>query len=355
MPGLRRTWSPSASCRRWPGPLALTTPSTGRAAASRTQVPRPPWVLCTRRPMLCLRLKGLEKTASGLKPRRRRRTAGWKSSGGCRRSGSGWSRSAGSGSCVRPPTVSSATGNRTVSPALRGSVSNRKWFRGAERSRSLSPSSRQTHGSSSGRRRGPCPPHPSPAPSQAGCRAPSCRSSSPSLRPTSAESQLSHVKLPQGPWQVQQQDASSEHASCYPGLSGKGLCARALYDYQAADETEISFDPENLITGIEVIDEGWWRGYGPDGHFGMFPANYVELIETAQPREAMWTERTPKRGSPWSKEKKRSPYRLACSTDLGDAKDILVKSLKVVRCYSQVYLEAYTSVVTVAKEVLVGA
>lgn len=47
----------------------------------------------------------------------------------------------------------------------------------------------------------------------------------------------------------------------------------------AADETEISFDPENLITGIEVIDEGWWRGYGPDGHFGMFPANYVELIE----------------------------------------------------------------------------
>lgn len=49
--------------------------------------------------------------------------------------------------------------------------------------------------------------------------------------------------------------------------------------HPAADDTEISFDPENLITGIEVIDEGWWRGYGPDGHFGMFPANYVELIE----------------------------------------------------------------------------
>ncbi|KFW74381.1 Drebrin-like, partial [Manacus vitellinus] len=46
-----------------------------------------------------------------------------------------------------------------------------------------------------------------------------------------------------------------------------------------ADDTEISFDPENIITNIEMIDEGWWRGYGPDGHFGMFPANYVELIE----------------------------------------------------------------------------
>uniref|UniRef100_A0A8C9FFJ8 Drebrin like n=1 Tax=Pavo cristatus TaxID=9049 RepID=A0A8C9FFJ8_PAVCR len=64
-----------------------------------------------------------------------------------------------------------------------------------------------------------------------------------------------------------------------PELAGKGLCARALYDYQAADDTEISFDPENIITNIEMIDEGWWRGYGPDGHFGMFPANYVELLE----------------------------------------------------------------------------
>lgn len=81
---------------------------------------------------------------------------------------------------------------------------------------------------------------------------------------------------------VEQQGAGSGHIDDYmqsPGFNGQGLCARALYDYQAADDTEISFDPENLITGIEVIDEGWWRGYGPDGHFGMFPANYVELIE----------------------------------------------------------------------------
>ncbi|XP_077418245.1 drebrin-like b isoform X3 [Vanacampus margaritifer] len=58
----------------------------------------------------------------------------------------------------------------------------------------------------------------------------------------------------------------------------RGICARALYDYQAADDTEISFDPDEIISGIEMIDEGWWRGYGPSGHFGMFPANYVELV-----------------------------------------------------------------------------
>ncbi|XP_056592488.1 drebrin-like a isoform X1 [Triplophysa dalaica] len=58
----------------------------------------------------------------------------------------------------------------------------------------------------------------------------------------------------------------------------QNICAKALYDYQAADETEITFDPGDVITGIEIIDEGWWRGYAPDGHYGMFPANYVEII-----------------------------------------------------------------------------
>ncbi|KAK9968645.1 hypothetical protein ABG768_002960 [Culter alburnus] len=58
----------------------------------------------------------------------------------------------------------------------------------------------------------------------------------------------------------------------------QNICARALYDYQASDDTEITFDPDDIITGIEMIDEGWWRGYSPDGHYGMFPANYVELL-----------------------------------------------------------------------------
>ncbi|XDV48388.1 hypothetical protein PO909_017807 [Leuciscus waleckii] len=69
-----------------------------------------------------------------------------------------------------------------------------------------------------------------------------------------------------------------EPNKAYETVVDRGVCARALYDYQAADDTEISFDPDDIITGIEMIDEGWWRGYSPDGHFGMFPANYVELI-----------------------------------------------------------------------------
>ncbi|XP_041792671.1 drebrin-like b isoform X1 [Chelmon rostratus] len=75
-----------------------------------------------------------------------------------------------------------------------------------------------------------------------------------------------------------QMEESNSYEVTAEEASDRGICARALYDYQAADDTEISFDPDEIITGIEMIDEGWWRGYGPDGHFGMFPANYVELI-----------------------------------------------------------------------------
>lgn len=59
-----------------------------------------------------------------------------------------------------------------------------------------------------------------------------------------------------------------------------GIIAYALYDYQAAAEDEISFDPGDVITHIEMIDEGWWKGlHQPTLLYGLFPANYVQLKE----------------------------------------------------------------------------
>uniref|UniRef100_A0A8D9DS04 Drebrin-like protein n=1 Tax=Cacopsylla melanoneura TaxID=428564 RepID=A0A8D9DS04_9HEMI len=62
-------------------------------------------------------------------------------------------------------------------------------------------------------------------------------------------------------------------------IEGPGQQAQALYDYQAADETEISFEPGDIITHIDQIDAGWWQGLSPDGTYGLFPANYVQLLE----------------------------------------------------------------------------
>ncbi|CAL1616131.1 unnamed protein product [Knipowitschia caucasica] len=110
--------------------------------------------------------------------------------------------------------------------------------------------------------------------------------SSPHPASTVAASSASPVRATEEPVSVNsyvqekaiEEPAKEENNVTAEESSERGICAKALYDYQAADDTEISFDPDDIITSIEMIDEGWWRGYGPDGHFGMFPANYVELV-----------------------------------------------------------------------------
>ena len=64
-------------------------------------------------------------------------------------------------------------------------------------------------------------------------------------------------------------------------IEGKGKCARALFDYSASDDTEISFLPNDIITHIEQIYEdntSWLKGRTKDGKEGLFPANHCELI-----------------------------------------------------------------------------
>ncbi|XP_062404834.1 src substrate cortactin-like isoform X3 [Sardina pilchardus] len=68
----------------------------------------------------------------------------------------------------------------------------------------------------------------------------------------------------------------AEDAQTYDYGEDLGVTAVALYDYQAAGDDEISFDPDDIITNIEMIDEGWWRGVCR-GAYGLFPANYVEV------------------------------------------------------------------------------
>ena len=56
-----------------------------------------------------------------------------------------------------------------------------------------------------------------------------------------------------------------------------GNCAIALFDYEAQEDDEISFNVNDTITEIEQIDAGWWRGQCK-GRYGLFPANYVQLV-----------------------------------------------------------------------------
>ncbi|XP_056103447.1 src substrate protein p85-like isoform X2 [Rhinichthys klamathensis goyatoka] len=63
----------------------------------------------------------------------------------------------------------------------------------------------------------------------------------------------------------------------YEDLSGGGNTAKAIYDYQGEASDEISFMPDDIITNIEMVDEGWWKGTC-HGRTGLFPSTFVELM-----------------------------------------------------------------------------
>ena len=54
---------------------------------------------------------------------------------------------------------------------------------------------------------------------------------------------------------------------------------RAIYDYTAADDDEVSFMDGDVIVDVHQIDEGWMYGrVERTGQQGMLPANYVDAI-----------------------------------------------------------------------------
>ena len=67
-----------------------------------------------------------------------------------------------------------------------------------------------------------------------------------------------------------------------PPQEDLGICAVTLYDYEAEDENEVSFEPGEVITNIDKPDDNWWEGLTQSGKFGLFPANYVEQIDSSE-------------------------------------------------------------------------
>ncbi|KAM9392611.1 LIM and SH3 domain protein 1-like [Pholidichthys leucotaenia] len=66
-------------------------------------------------------------------------------------------------------------------------------------------------------------------------------------------------------------------AAAPPPSAGKRY--RAVYDYCAADDDEVSFMDGDVIVDVQQIDEGWMYGrVERTGQMGMLPANYVEAI-----------------------------------------------------------------------------
>lgn len=58
-----------------------------------------------------------------------------------------------------------------------------------------------------------------------------------------------------------------------------GVKVKALYDYEAAEEDELAFKTGDVFEKLEDEDEqGWCKGR-KDGRVGLYPANYIEIVQ----------------------------------------------------------------------------
>lgn len=68
-------------------------------------------------------------------------------------------------------------------------------------------------------------------------------------------------------------------SSSTPTASQGGRTAIAQYDYERAEDNELELREGERIVKIDMVDEDWWSGENSRGEVGLFPSNYVELVE----------------------------------------------------------------------------
>jgi hypothetical protein len=77
--------------------------------------------------------------------------------------------------------------------------------------------------------------------------------------------------------------AGAALSSGHDESSGSGKRAVISYDYEKAEDNEVELREGEIVTDIDMVDEDWWMGTNSQGERGLFPANYVELIEGDEP------------------------------------------------------------------------
>lgn len=67
--------------------------------------------------------------------------------------------------------------------------------------------------------------------------------------------------------------------SAHPRVQEGGKRALVQYDYEKAEDNELELREGEYVRNIEMVDDDWWMGQNPRGETGLFPSNYVELMD----------------------------------------------------------------------------
>nr|CAB3264929.1 1-phosphatidylinositol 4,5-bisphosphate phosphodiesterase gamma-1 [Phallusia mammillata] len=97
------------------------------------------------------------------------------------------------------------------------------------------------------------------------------------------------------------------------------VTVKALYDYKATREDELSFCKHAIITNVSKQDtEGWWQGDYGGKHGLWFPSNYVEEIENSDRNGVEATEDNQNTGNVLGELQKGSFDLCNCTIELGE-------------------------------------
>ncbi|KAF9925739.1 hypothetical protein BGZ65_007598, partial [Modicella reniformis] len=85
-----------------------------------------------------------------------------------------------------------------------------------------------------------------------------------------------------------QQEAASSQKVDHKVVGAQGsVSALVLYAYEKAEANEMSLIEGEVVVNVTELDVGWWSGESVDGtRSGLFPANYVEVIDQSQEQAA---------------------------------------------------------------------